>query len=345
MTTDAVGGVWTYAGELIEALRDRDVDVTLAVLGPPPSEDQRAAADRVHLHPGRLEWQDDPWDDVGRAGDWLLDLAAGVQPDAVHLGGYAHGALDWPAPALVVGHSCVLSWWEAVRAAPAPAVWDHYREQVRAGLLGADSVVAPTAAMLAELRRIYGLGSRGRVIANGMRDRFGPAAKTPLVLAAGRLWDEAKGLDALEAAAARVSWPVEVAGDAHGAAVSVVRPLGRLPADVLRARMQAAAIFAHPARYEPFGLAPLEAGLAGCALVLGDIPTLREVWDDAAVYVPAGDGDALGDALERLIAQPALRRELGVRARRRALLYSSGRMAGAYAEEYARLVARRTVHA
>ncbi len=31
-----------------------------------------------------------------------------------------------------------------------------------------------------------------------------------------------------------------------------------------------------PARYEPFGLSVLEAALSGCALVLGDIPSLRE---------------------------------------------------------------------
>ena len=34
MTADAVGGVWTYALDLAAALRDRDVEVTLAVMGP-----------------------------------------------------------------------------------------------------------------------------------------------------------------------------------------------------------------------------------------------------------------------------------------------------------------------
>ncbi|MEB3829625.1 glycosyltransferase [Phormidium sp. CCY1219] len=45
-----------------------------------------------------------------------------------------------------------------------------------------------------------------------------------------------------------------------------------------------AAIYAFPARYEPFGLSVLEAALSGCALVLGDIPRLREMWGDAAVF-------------------------------------------------------------
>ena len=35
MTTDTVGGVWTYALELADALAERDVEVTLAVQGDP----------------------------------------------------------------------------------------------------------------------------------------------------------------------------------------------------------------------------------------------------------------------------------------------------------------------
>jgi len=36
--------------------------------------------------------------------------------------------------------------------------------------------------------------------------------------------------------------------------------------------------------YEPFGMAPLEAALCGCAVVANDIPSLREVWGDDALY-------------------------------------------------------------
>ncbi len=75
--------------------------------------------------------------------------------------------------------------------------------------------------------------------------------------------------------------------------------------------MGEAAIFAHPARYEPFGLAVLEAAMAGCALVLGDIPTLRELWDGAAVFVAPGRPDRLGEALAALAADEAGCRALG----------------------------------
>jgi glycogen synthase len=342
MTTDTVGGVWTYATELADALAEEGVEVVLAALGPPPPEPRE-----VHRLPGRLEWQPEPWDDVRRTGERLLALAAEVRPDVVHLNELAHGALDWPAPVLVVAHSCVLTWWEGVEGRPAPSPeWDRYRAVVRRSLDGAGLVVAPTRALLADLRRLHGFEGPAEAIPNGVRDRFGaPGEKEPLVLGAGRLWDRAKALDVLDGAAARVEWPVLVAGDAGGAAPAHARALGRLAQHELDGWMRRAAIFAHPARYEPFGLAPLEAALAGCALVLGDRPSLREVWGDAAAYVPPGDADALAAALAALIAGPARRAELARRARERARGYDARRMARAYAGRYAALRARAEVPA
>ena len=79
----------------------------------------------------------------------------------------------------------------------------------------------------------------------------------------------------------------------------------------MAAHLAASAIYALPARYEPFGLSALEAGLCGCALVLGDIPSLREVWGDAAVFVDPHDAQALAKALNCLIDHPEQRFEFG----------------------------------
>ena len=95
--------------------------------------------------------------------------------------------------------------------------------------------------------------------------------------------------------------------------------------------MGRAAVFAAPARYEPFGLGILEAGLAACALVLGDIPSLREVWGDAATY--AGDDDALVAGIRDALDDPSR----GQAARERALTYSPARTACGYLEQYAAL--------
>src|SRR5258708_7956963 len=103
MTADTVGGVWAYALELARRLARVGAAVALVTMGPPPSAAQRAEVAEIpglELHPTRfkLEWMDDPWDDVERAGRWLLALEAWARPDLVHLNGYAHAALPWRAP-------------------------------------------------------------------------------------------------------------------------------------------------------------------------------------------------------------------------------------------------------
>ena len=108
-----------------------------------------------------------------------------------------------------------------------------------------------------------------------------------------------------------------------------------LSAPTLAQWLSRAAIYALPARYEPFGLSILEAALAGCALVIGDTPSLREVWgDDAACFVPPGDPGALRNALCRLIADPIERARLSHAARKRALAYTPERMAAGYLAAY-----------
>jgi glycogen(starch) synthase len=340
MTADTVGGVWTYALELADALAAHDVEVSLATMGRPLQDWQweeleRSSITDVHQSGFALEWMDEPWADVDRAAGWLLDLEDEVQPDVVHLNGYAHGSLPWRAPTVVVAHSCVLSWWEAVHGEEVPPTWEEYRRRVVRGIRAAGTVVAPTAAMLGAVERWYGVA--GGVVVPNCRARgdVPTAAKEPFVLGAGRLWDDAKNLRMLADVADRVAWPVRLAGDAgDGIHAPDVELLGLLPTDELRHVMARASIFCEPARYEPFGLSALEAGLAGCALVLGDIPSLREVWGDAAVYVDPADHEALVAALDRLTSQPAWCEALGRRARLRAAAYTPARAAEGYLAVY-----------
>lgn len=108
MTADAAGGVWTYALDMARALTRRGVTVGLATMGPPLTRDQREEALSIPVvelfeSAFKLEWMPDPWDDVRRAGEWLLALEARLKPDLVHLNGYAHAALPWRSPVLAVG--------------------------------------------------------------------------------------------------------------------------------------------------------------------------------------------------------------------------------------------------
>lgn len=350
MTADPIGGVWSYALELCAGLGEHGIPVELATLGAALSRSQRArvaALSSVELHESRyrLEWMQDPWGDLQAAGEWLLGIQRARRCSVIHLNHLLHADLPWEAPVLQVGHSCVPSWWSAVRGTPLPHAWHTYRQRVRNSLQCASCVVAPTRAMLRELERHHGPLPRSMVIPNG---RSGPAQtrqKEPFILCAGRLWDEGKNVALLATVAPRIRWPVYVAGPVAGpdgcaASVASLRVLGSLEPDILAQWYARAAIYVLPARYEPFGLTALEAGLSGCALVLGDIASLREVWQDAAIYVPPGDHEALRAALDGLIAQPARISFLGLQARARARSFTPGRMLRAYRALYRQLEAR-----
>lgn len=351
MTADTIGGVWTYAIDLARALGEEGVEVALATMGRPASAEQRRDARAIptlELFESRyrLPWMEDPWDDVEATGGWLLELAARISPSLAHLNDPVHASLPWNVPTVAVGHSCVLSWWQAVWNTPAPASWNRYQEEMRRGLAAADVVVAPSETMLQALRRYY-LVEHGQVIPNG-RDpsHFTPGYKEPLIFAAGRVWDPAKNLLALDAIAERLPWPVYLAGDPApphsrertGAARG--RLLGRLPQQEVGAWLGRASIYAFPARYEPFGLSVLEAALAGCALVLSDLPTLRQLWGGEAVFVPPDDSAVLVMAIQALIDDCDLRRTLAMRARRHALRFTPRRMALAYCQAYSAASAR-----
>src|SRR5215207_10268204 len=198
LTTDTIGGVWHYSLELAEALGRRGISVGLATMGAPLTSIQRreaAGLPRVEVFETsfKLEWMPDPWDDIDRAGQWLLELESEFEPDLIHLNQFSFGALPWKQPCLVVGHSCVFSWHEAVwHAAPGPE-WGEYFHRVSRGLQNASAVVAPSRAMLDSLQRHYGPISSPQVIYNGRQpDRFSPLQKLPLIFSAGRFWDEAK---------------------------------------------------------------------------------------------------------------------------------------------------------
>jgi glycosyltransferase involved in cell wall biosynthesis len=127
-------------------------------------------------------------------------------------------------------------------------------------------------------------------------------------------------------------WPIVAAGEGTA--------LGRLGRDGVRSLLSRAAAFASPASYEPFGLGIVEAARSGCALVVAGIPSLLEVWGDAALFVRPDDDAALGAALRLVACDEELRVELAERARRRSVRYSVERMAAGYAGVYERVLAR-----
>jgi glycogen(starch) synthase len=350
MTTDTVGGVWGYSLQLSEALGRYGIEVALATMGPLPTEYQKQAAERLpnlKLHESnyRLEWMENPWQDLERAGTWLLNLEELLRPDIIHLNGYVHGVLPWNAPVCIVAHSCVLSWWEAVRREKAPANWERYRMAVIEGVRGADCIIAPSAAMLSAIHKHYGDHPSSAVIYNGISaSNFPSAEKQPFVFCAGRLWDSAKNIEALVRCAANLPWSFVIAGDGELACnlPQNVTLVGKIPPEIVAIHMARATIYCLPARYEPFGLSILEAAYSGCALILGDIPSLRELWESAAVFVDPEDHTAIRNSLSELMSNETKRITLSSLARTRAQNFSDQHMISAYLTKYEQMMSTTT---
>jgi glycosyltransferase involved in cell wall biosynthesis len=247
-------------------------------------------------------------------------------------------------PCVAVQHSCVATWWAAVRRKPLPPEFEWRRELVRQGLSRAAAVVAPSLAFAAETARMYNFRSGIQAVHNGRR--ADPPTALPqgdFVLTASRLWDEGKNAATLDGAAAKLRVTFEAVGALLGpngtkARFEHLHLLGAISPIRLAGLRAARPIFASASLYEPFGLSVLEAAQAGCALVLSDIPTHRELWDGAALFVPAQDADAFASEIRTLLNDPDRRQQLGEWAREHAQLFTPERMASRMADIYARLV-------
>ncbi len=313
MTTDAVGGIWRYSVDLAGGLADCGIRTVLAVLGPSPSPAQRAEADTV---PGLrlvetglpLDWMATTPQELAWASERLAGLAASAGVGSVHLHAPTLvGAARWPAPVVSVAHSCMATWWRAVRDGPMPDDFAWRSTATRAGLLASKGVIAPTAAHARATEAAYG-PMPIHVVHNGSRALPSPSRpRRPGVLTAGRLWDAGKAADWLDRAAPSLGVPVMAAGptrspDGSEVRFNRLRLLGTLAPDALAAEYAGATVFASMARYEPFGLAVLEAAQSGMALVLSDTPGFRELWDGAAIFV--ADEAGLLPALRQALAAP-----------------------------------------
>jgi glycosyltransferase involved in cell wall biosynthesis len=338
MTTDTVGGVWTYALDLARGLADAGVETALVVLGPPPGEHQRAAAEAIAgltlIETGLpLDWLAREPAEVLEVGAALRGLARGLRADVIHLNGPAVAAIGgFPAPVIGACHSCLATWWSAVKAGPLPDDFRWRTQLLWQGLHACDLLVAPTRAFAEDTARTYEIPPP-RVVWNGRRPQSAHAGpRERIVLAAGRLWDEGKNMQSLDAAAQQVAAPVIMAGPLRGPSGEAVglrhtRVLGRLSEAEMAGWLARAQVFASPARYEPFGLGVLEAAQAGCALVLSDIASFRELWDGDALFVDPDDPSALAGACNALLADAEASARLGARARRRAARYTAEAMA------------------
>lgn len=347
MTVDAVGGVWRYALDLASGLRSKGTETVFAGFGPRPSSDQMQEAAAI----GNLVWLDAPLDWMVEDDEALKhvprildDLAMRENVDLLHLNLPSQAAgLATSLPVVVVSHSCVVTWFAAVRNQAVPDDWQWQLRLNRKGFDRADAVLSPSRSHAAMLRQAYGPIDGLKVVRNASRVEAYPRDKEDFVFAAARWWDDGKNGAVLDAAARYTKWPAVMAGANEGPngqylPLRNVVHCGELSHGETMAMMGRAAIVASPSVYEPFGLAALEAARNGSALVLADIPTYRELWNGAALFADPHDPRAFADGINRLSRDAALRATLAEEALDRSRNYTLKAQADAVTALYSRLL-------
>lgn len=353
MTTDTVGGVWNFTKQLTTDLILRGHKVALISFGREPSASQAEwfqstasnCADFWYTSSScPLEWMQNNNHVYQLGASLLLSAAEHFQPDVLLSNQFCYGKLPLPIPRVVVAHSDVLSWARACRSTALPSSpWlTQYTQLVSDGLDSATAVVAPTHWMLTALAASFTLPQHAVVILNGRTLPPTPSPEAPRTLqavTAGRLWDEGKNLRILENLQA--PFPILVAGGVESEASRValhhscVGYLGELSEQEIVSLFHRSAIYVCTSAYEPFGLAPLEAALCGCAVLANDIPSLREVWAECAGFFH--DDATLASALQRL-TDPVLLEAARARSQQRAKIFTSSRMTERYLNLFERLL-------
>ena len=353
LTTDTVGGVWTFTKELAVGLLERKHCVVLVSLGRAPSNSQHAWVSRLCQHYGAafrfeasdapLEWTENNKRAYSDAEGLLLRVVDEFEAELVHANQFCFGALPVDLPKILTAHSDVLSWAEVCRPDGLQgSEWlQTYRGLVDAGIAGADLVVTPTRWMRDALMRHFPTCAQPRVVWNGLTlSKAGSDVPRSLrAITVGRLWDEAKGLEIL--AGVVTCMPMLVVGEARfessqAPELKNVKLLGSLKEEQVLDVLRGSALYLATSIYEPFGMAPLEAALCGCGLVARDIASLREVWGNAAEYFT--DSRELSGLMLRLRDSPEELESLRHRSIERASHLSAARMVDAYVENYKELL-------
>ena len=344
ITTDTVGGVWRFAHQLTRGLLQAECSIAMVSFGRQPSDAQRAECRILNEQWGErfrfvgtdvpLEWMQENSRSFEEGAAVLERVTRKFDAELLHLNQFCYGSVRLGVPKVVTAHSDVLSWARAcrLRGLEDSAWLRRYRTMVQQGLEGAGAVAAPTEWMLRALGKGFSLPLNRKIIPNGRAVYVrGVYTRRLQAVTIGRLWDEAKDVALLTQA--RSPMPLIVAGEVEcdgtrAGAMSGVSLRGSLAEEETLRLFEESEIYVCTSRYEPFGLAPLEAALCGCAVVARRIDSLLEVWGDAAVYF--ADAEELSRLLSRLYTDKVMLREMQRRALQRAQSYSLDRMTKQY---------------
>ena len=212
--------------------------------------------------------------------------------------------------------------------------WFGWREGLRRRWLAertiarADAIISVSAFTRAEILRFYNVRpERVRVVLSGITPRVAPLAaqhSPPSVLFVGSIFNRRHLPTLIQAfASVRRTFPtvqLTVVGDDRSFPTqdlaSVARQAGVQDSVSLRSYVsepelrelyQRATVFVFLSEYEGFGLTPLEAMSAGVPVVVADTPVARELYGDAALFVPVADTTATAEAIRTLLTDQCVR--------------------------------------
>jgi len=193
------------------------------------------------------------------------------------------------------------------------------------------------------IRGYHLLSDRISVVHHGVEPDFFTLNRTliePFILCVSTLHPH-KNLERLIRAYAREKrqWSLTIAGmrgfsaealDALIAKLGVkdsVRLTGWIPRDELLGLYARSHAFVYPSTFEGFGMPVLEAMAAGIPVACSDIPPLREVAGEAALFFDPANEDAIATALDRITTDVTLRAQLEQSGPERARAFSWERAA------------------
>lgn len=113
-----------------------------------------------------------------------------------------------------------------------------------------------------------------------------------------------------------------------------IKFLGYILDEELPALYSAAELFVYPSLYEGFGLPPLEAMACGTPVIVSNRSSLPEVVGDAGILIDPEDTDGIAEAMEKILQQPSLRKELSEKGLQQAKKFSWSKCASETIELY-----------
>lgn len=344
ISTSSSGSSYVFSIDLAKSLQEMGVEVFLAVTGVQLNERQKKELKPLNYAYAEYKqhWMDDPWFDLLEAGQWLLKIKTKFKPDLVHLNSMTFGTLPWNIPVITVIHSCVLNRYKALHKNQPPRKWEKFKQMARASLRVSDAVIAPTQSMLSAAEAIYGPFKSSQVIPYGRSEyTFRSSVKKNYIFSNGKLNDDAQNLKLILEAAPKIDFPIYIA-DSQGHMNVKNLPenvflIGPLHGKKLCDWLSSASVYVLPAKYEPFGYSFVDAALSKCALIGGNITSLREIWGNAMNYVE--NKNELVTAVNRLMENMDERYLLGQKAYETALEnYTLIKMVRKYYQLYRRLM-------